>query len=132
MNLVLQEAIGYAAASCCALAVDMTILWVLVHFFSWDYLIAATCSFLAGAVVAYVLSVKLAFKQHSLQDRRLEFVTFIAIGAAGLAVNDAVLFLAVNQLGLHYLAAKCVAAGFTFTCNFIMRRQILFVRRSAD
>jgi putative flippase GtrA len=132
MTLLLQEAIGYAAASACALAIDMTVLWVLVHFFSWDYLIAATCSFLAGAVVAYKLSVKLVFKQHALQDRRLEFVTFIAIGATGLAVNDAVLFLAVTQLGIHYLAAKCVAAGFTFTSNFIMRRQILFVRRSAD
>jgi putative flippase GtrA len=132
MTLLLQQAIGYAAASGCALVFDMTILWVLVHFFSWDYLIAATCSFLAGAVVAYMLSVKLAFRQHALQDRRLEFVIFIAIGATGLAVNDAVLFLAVDQLGIHYLAAKCVAAGFTFTSNFIMRRQILFVRRSAD
>src|ERR1700682_662925 len=111
MTRLFREAIGYAAASGCALAVDMTILWALVHFFSWDYLVAATMSFLAGAVVVYELSVKLAFKQHTLQDRRLEFVTFVAIGAAGLAVNEAVIFLAVNHLGMHYLIAKCVAAG---------------------
>src|SRR5260221_14602670 len=120
MNLVLQEALGYAAASGCALVFDMTVLWVLVHFFSWDYLIAATCSFLAGTAVAYALSVKLAFKQHALQDRRLEFVTFVEICATGLTVNEAVIFFAVNQLGIHYFVANCVAAGLTFTFNFTM------------
>jgi putative flippase GtrA len=129
MKILFREAFGYAAASGCALIVDMTILWMLVHFLSWNYLAAATTSFLAGAVVAYELSVKLAFKQHRLQDRRAELVSFVAIGATGLAVNAAVIFVMVRYLGLYYLIAKCVAAGFTFMCNFIARRQILFVKQ---
>jgi len=55
----------------------------------------------------------------------------VATGGVGLLVNGAVIFIGVNLLGLHYLIAKCVAAGFTFTSNFIARRQILFVRRTA-
>jgi len=129
MKILFREAFGYAAASGCALIVDMTILWMLVHFLSWNYLAAATASFLAGAVVAYELSVKLAFKQHRLQDRRAELLSFVAIGAMGLAVNAAVIFVMVRYLGLYYLIAKCVAAGFTFMCNFIARRQILFVKQ---
>jgi putative flippase GtrA len=70
--------------------------------------------------------VKFAFKQHRLSDRRAEFLTFVAIGTAGLAINSGVIYLTVQYLGLHYLLAKCVAAGFTFSCNFIARRQILF------
>ncbi|HEX3848924.1 MAG TPA: GtrA family protein [Steroidobacteraceae bacterium] len=128
---LIREAAGYGAASAAALAVDVAILWTLVHFLGWGYLSAATTSFLAGAVVAYVLSVKLAFKQHRLCDRRVEFLSFVAIGTLGLVVNAAVMSLAINYLGLHYLLAKGVAAGCTFTCNFIARRQILFVRRSA-
>jgi putative flippase GtrA len=131
MNVLLKEAIGYAAASVVALAVDMTILWALVQFLSWGYLAASATSFLAGAVVAYELSVKLAFKQHRLQDRRAEFVTFLVIGTLGLAVNSGVIFIMVDYLGLHYLIAKCIAAGFTFVCNFIARRQLLFVRYSS-
>jgi putative flippase GtrA len=131
MKFLFREAIGYAAASGCALAADIAILWVLVEFFSWDFLAAATLSFLAGAVVAYQLSVKLAFKHHTLRDRRLEFVTFIAIGTLGVAVNAAVIFLAVTWLGMHYLVAKCTAAMFTFMCNFFLRRQILFARHSS-
>ena len=108
----------------------MGILWVLVGFFDWQYLAAATMSFLAGAVVAYALSLKLAFKQHRLRDWRVEFVAFVTIGTIGLAINAGVIFMAVRFLGVHYLFAKCIAAGFTFVCNFVARRQILFVRRS--
>jgi putative flippase GtrA len=131
MKILLKEAFGYAAASGCALVVDMTILWTLVHFLSWGYMVAAAVSFLAGSVVAYELSVILAFKQHRLQDRRAELVSFVAIGTAGLAINAAVIYVIVRYFGLHYLIAKCVAAGFTFLCNFIARRQILFVRHSS-
>jgi putative flippase GtrA len=106
-------------------------LWVLVQYFSWWYLAAATTSFLAGVIVAYLLSVKLAFKYHRLQDWRAEFASFAAIGTLGLAVNAAIMFIAVKYLGLYYLVAKCVAAGFTFVCNFISRRQLLFVQRSS-
>jgi putative flippase GtrA len=130
MRIFIKEAIGYGAASAGALIVDMSILWVLVQFFAWGYLAAATTSFLAGAIVAYVLSLKLAFKQHRLQNRRAEFLSFVVIGTAGLAINASVISLAVRYLGLHYLLAKCVAAGFTFMCNFIARRQILFVPRA--
>ena len=131
MKRLIREALGYAAASACALAVDMGILWILVERCAWGYLAAATLSFLAGAVVAYALSVTLAFHQHRLHDRRLEFLSFVGIGVVGLGVNAVVMTVAVRYFGLHYIIAKCVAAAFTFMCNFITRRQILFVRPSS-
>jgi putative flippase GtrA len=127
----LKELFGYGAASAFALAVDVAVLWALVHFLSWGYLPAATASFMVGAVVAYELSTAIAFKEHRLANRKAEFAGFVAIGGVGLLVNSAVMFVGVNFLGLHYLVAKCVTAGFTFTCNFVARRQILFVRPTA-
>ena len=130
MITLVKEAIGYSAASACALLVDVAILLSLVHYLGIEYLIAATLSFLAGAVVAYELSIKLAFEHHRLRDRRSELAAFVVIGAIGLAINAAVIFVAVAYFGLHYILAKCVAAGFTFACNFIVRRQFLFVPHS--
>ena len=129
MKTVIQEALGYTAVSAWALLVDITILWILVHYFSWWYLAAATISFLSGLVVTYALSVKLVFKQRRLEDQRLEFASFAAIGAIGLAINTVVISFTVKYLGLHYLIAKCAAAGFTFLWNFVARRQFLFVQR---
>jgi putative flippase GtrA len=131
MRIVIQEALRYAAVSACALFVDITILFILVHYFSWWYLRAATASFLAGLLIGYALSVTLVFKYRRLKDRRLEFASFAAIGAAGVAINAAAIFFGVKFLGLHYLIAKCGAAGFTFVWNFVARRQFLFVQRRA-
>ena len=131
MKTLLKEAFGYTAASGCALAVDITVLWGLVYFLSLPYLIAAIISFLTGAVIAYVLSVKFVFNHRRLRERKIEFAAFAAIGIAGLTVNTGVIFIAVNYFGLYYIAAKCVAAGFTFTFNFFSRRQMLFVQHRA-
>src|SRR5882672_9158132 len=83
MRTVIQEALKYAAVSACAFIVDITILFILVHYFSWPYLGAATASFSVGLLVGYALSVTLVFKYRRLNDQRLEFVSFAAIGAVG-------------------------------------------------
>jgi len=122
------ELAGYGAASICALAADMTLLWTMVQYLSVGYVLASTVSFLAGASVAYTLSVRLAFKEHRLSSRRAEFLSFVALGILGVAINTAILVVGVKCLGQHYLVAKCIAAGCTFMCNFAVRRQLLFVR----
>jgi len=128
MKGVAPELAGYGLASIAALAVDMTLLWMLVQVFSLGYVLAATLSYLAGASVAYVLSVRLAFTEHRLRNRRAEFLSFVALGTIGLTINAVIVAVAVKYLGLHYLMAKCAAAGCTFLSNFFVRRQLLFVR----
>lgn len=129
MRPLLRQAAGYALASGIALGVDVGLLRALVEGLHWPPLAAATLSFLAGAVVAYALSVRIAFDQHRLRDRRAEFIGFVALGLVGVLINGAVIFVAVDVLGIHYLWAKGIAAGFSFCANFVARRQLLFVQR---
>lgn len=131
MNAVVRDALRYLLVSGCALFVDIGVLWVLVRYFSWWYLAAATTSFLSGIVVAYVLSITMVFDHRRLNDQRVEFLSFAAIGGVGLAINAGVIFMAVGYFGVHYLSAKCIAAGFTFAFNFFARRQFLFIHHSA-
>jgi putative flippase GtrA len=129
MKAVVQEGIRYTAVSACALIIDIAVLFILVHYLSWWYVAAATTSFLVGLLVAYVLSVSLVFKYRRLNDQHFEFASFAGIGVVGVAINAAVISFGVKILGMHYLIAKCGAAGFTFVWNFVARRQFLFVQR---
>jgi putative flippase GtrA len=129
VKLFVQEALRYGAVSALGLIVDVTILWILVHYLSWGYLWAATTSFIVGLVLGYALSVTLVFKYRRLKDQRLEFASFAAIGAIGVAINAAAMSIGVKFMGLHYLIAKCGSAVFTFLWNYFARRQFLFVRR---
>jgi putative flippase GtrA len=129
MRILIQEALRYTAVSAGAFLIDFSLLFILVNYFSWWYLAAATASFLVGLGLGYVLSVTLVFKYRRLKDKRLEFASFAAIGAAGVVINAGAIFVGVKYLGLHYLIAKFGAAGFTFLFGFAARRQLLFVRR---
>jgi putative flippase GtrA len=120
------EAAKYAAASAVAFVVDGGLLLILTRYLGWNYLLAATVSFLAGATVAYVLSVRFVFSAHRLHDRRLEFTSFVLLGLFGVAINLLVMFVTVGRLGMDLLYAKAVAACFTFVANFLLRRQLLF------
>jgi putative flippase GtrA len=126
---IVSEALAYFAVSACALLIDISLLFILVHFLSWWYVAAATASFLVGLLVIYGLSVTLVFKYRRLEDPRIEFATFACIGIIGVAINASVISFGTTILGLHYLLAKCGAAAFTYIWNFVARRQLLFVQR---
>ena len=127
MRRLLSEAAGYLAVSVLALGVDMLVLAALVQGLHTPAVLAACISFCAGLLVSYALSVTWVFRHRRLKGSRLEFASFAALGAIGFAVNAIVMTLAIRVAGLHYLLAKCIAAAFTFGCNFISRRQLLFV-----
>lgn len=129
VKIFVQEAMRYAAVSACAFAIDVTVLFALVHYLSWWYIAAATASFLVGLLVAYLLSVARVFKYRRLDDPYIEFASFAGIGVVGVAINATAMAFGVKILGVHYLIAKCGAAGLTFVWNFAARRQFLFVRR---
>jgi putative flippase GtrA len=127
MRRLFMEAYRYALVSLVSLGVDVAILAFLVQILKWGVLTSATISFLVGACSAYALSVRFVFRLHRLRNRRAEFAGFVALGLIGLAVNTGVIYLATQFLGMHVLIAKCVAAGCSFSCNFLARRQLLFV-----
>jgi putative flippase GtrA len=129
MRILLLQVLRYSAVSACAFLIDISMLFILVHYFSWWYLAAATTSYLVGLVFGYALSVTLVFKYRRLKDKRLEFAAFSAIGGVTAAVNVAAIFIGVRYLGLHYLVAKIGAGSLTFLCGFAARRQVLFVKR---
>jgi len=126
MLKLLIEAVKYAAASAVAFVVDYGLLLALTRYAHWHYLLAATLSFLTGATVAYVLSVRFVFSAHRLHDRTLEFTGFVLLGLVGVAINLLVLYVMTGQLGVDVVYAKPVAACFTFAANFALRRQLLF------
>jgi putative flippase GtrA len=118
------ELFRYSVISGVALLVDFACLLSLTHFI--NYLLAASISFVAGGVLAYYLSIRFVFEQHTLEHGTAELGAFIALGIIGLGVNTLILYLAVNHWSLSLPLSKLLAAGCTFTCNFALRKWLLF------
>jgi putative flippase GtrA len=106
----------------------MGILHGLVQGFGLHYLVAATISFLAGATVSYLLSVRYVFPIRKVHNPYLECIAFLTLGLVGLAVNAGALFVAIGTMDLGLTTGKLLAAGCTFATNFTLRRQLLFTQ----
>lgn len=127
-TVIPRELIRYGLVSACAFAVDVSLLWLLATRFGAHYLVAATLSFLAGGVIAYLLSIRFVFVHRRLQTRSIEGTAFVALGLAGLIVNTAVMALAVGTAQTPLLVGKAAAACATFGVNFLLRKHLLFTR----
>jgi putative flippase GtrA len=125
-TLALREFIAYGLATCLAFALDLAVLTLLVSQAHLHYALAAALSFMSGGALLYFLSVRFVFRFRRLVNRPAEFSSFIAIGLIGVAIQTAVMLIAVESLHVHYLLGKIAAAGCTFVTNYLLRRTLLF------
>jgi len=129
MRALIVEFSGYGAASAAAFVLDVALLALLVDALGWHYLAAAAISFITGGLFLYLVSVRFIFRHRRIGNRALELSYFVALGSIGLIVNMIIMYALVEGLAIHFLGAKLVAAGCTLVTNFLLRRQLLFVRR---
>ena len=125
---VADEGVRYFAASALALAIDFGIYIGLIRVMDVHYLIAAPLGFALGLATIYLLSTRWVFRERRLADRSAEFALFGLVGLAGMALNQAVLFAAVQWLAASFELAKVISAGVVFSFNFASRKLLLFTR----
>ena len=123
---VFNESWKYFLVSAASLALDLVVYWTLIRVLGVHYLIANIVSVGSGLVLNYVLSIAFVFKQRRLRNRRAEFIGFVLIGLAGLAVNEWLVALFVGMLGFGVVPGKVAAAGGSFVFNFVARKLLLF------
>ncbi|MCS7024172.1 MAG: GtrA family protein [Bryobacteraceae bacterium] len=124
-NLI-QQFVRYLLVGGAAFVIDFSLLYFLTESARLHYLTAAAASFLAGLIFTYTLSRMWVFDVRTLNHTPMEFLVFSAVGLIGLALNEAILWVAVGSLHMHYLHAKLGSAAMVLIWNFSARRTLLF------
>jgi putative flippase GtrA len=109
-----------------AFAIDFAILVALTEAAGLHYLLSAALSFLVGATVSWALSVIWVFPVRRFSSKAVEYLLFIAVGVVGLGLNEALLWVFTEPLGIFYMASKVIAAALIFFWNFGARKLVLF------
>ncbi len=123
---VITQLLKSVAASLAAFAIDFAILVALTEAAGLHYLLSAGVSFLIGTTVSYVLSIAWVFPVRRFSSKAAEYLLYIAVGAVGLALNEALLWVFTEAAGIFYMASKVIAAALIFFWNFGARKLILF------
>jgi putative flippase GtrA len=109
-----------------AFIVDFVSLFIFTDIFGVYYLISAVIAFILGLIANYTLSISWVFNKRTLENRWSEFTIFAVIGIIGLGLNELIIWLFTDYVGLYYLISKIIAAALILFWNFFARKFTLF------
>ena len=120
------QLIRYGFVGGLAFVADYGSLYALTEWCGVPYLVSAALAFLFGLTVNYLLSNCIVFTTHRLQNRWIEFAIFAIIGVIGLGLNEAIMYVCCEKIGMHYMLAKLISTALVFFWNFFARKWTLF------
>jgi putative flippase GtrA len=109
-----------------AFIVDIVSLFIFTDVFGVYYLVSAAIAFLLGLAANYALSISWVFNKRTLDNKWSEFTIFATIGIIGLGLNELIIWLFTDYIGLYYLVSKIIAAALILFWNFFARKFTLF------
>ena len=109
-----------------ATCVDVGLFMLFAQWMGLPYLRVAACTFVVATLVNYLLSVRFVFVSGLRFGRRSEIALVFLVSGIGLALNQAILFAAVEFGGLPLLVSKLSATAIVFFWNYLARRHFVF------
>ena len=122
---LLRQIIRFAFVGGSAFVIDYGIMIFLTEAFGIDYLISSAVSFTVSVIYNYILSVKWVFDVSGDRSKTQDFAVFIVLSIIGLGINQVIMWVAVDLLGIFYMISKIGATGVVMVYNFITRKLFL-------
>ncbi len=113
-----------------AFVADYVVLYVLTEYAGLHYLFSSACGFAVGLVITYLLSIWWIFDYRNSKSKLREFVVFALIGASGILLNLAFMWLFTEVCAIHYLVSKLITTVLVSVWNFVLKKKILFTKKS--
>lgn len=105
--------------------IDYGVMVLLTEATKLDYFLSSAVSFTISVVVNYILSMRFVFKGKDNLNRIQEMGIFIALSLIGLALNQMIMWIAVEFFRVFYAVAKIFSTMLVTVYNFISRKLFL-------
>ena len=109
-----------------AALVDWAVFYLLAQRLGLPWFPIALFSFVCATAVNYVLSIRHVFRSGTRFTPRREVFLVFAVSAAGLVLNQLILWLLIERLLWYLMPAKILATGVVFIWNYTVRRFFIF------
>ena len=115
-----------------AAAANLTLLFVLVHFFHVWYLEAAVLSFIIGMCVSFVLQKFFSFSHFSNEKLKRQTSLHVSLQLFNLCLNTALMYVSVDLLHIPYLLAQIFISVGMATYSFLFYKYMVFTPTDAE
>ena len=105
--------------------IDYGIMVLLTEATDLGYFLSSAISFTLSVVVNYILSMRFVFKGKDELNKFQEMAIFVALSIVGLALNQMIMWIAVEFFCVFYAVAKIFSTMLVTVYNFISRKLFL-------
>lgn len=125
MKKLIEQMIKFGFVGFLCFFIDYGIMVFLTEIVKINYLISSGCSFSVSVIVNYILSIKYVFDADKNANKFKEFFIFLILSIGGLIINQIVMWVAVDGIGIHYMVSKIGATAIVMVYNFVTRKKFI-------
>ena len=122
---LLQQMIRFGFVGGGAFLIDYGVMIALTELAGINYLLSSGISFAVSVIFNYVLSIYWVFNVSGQRSKTRDFVVFIVLSVIGLGLNQLIMWITVDKIGIFYMVAKIGATAVVMVYNFITRKLFL-------
>ena len=125
MKKLIEQIFKFGIIGVLAFVIDYGIMILLSEVFNINYLISSGISFTISVIFNYICSMKYVFVGRDDISKEKEFIIFVILSVIGLGINQLVMWLMVDKLGMFYAIVKLFATAVVMVWNFVTRKIFL-------
>ncbi|MEK7614404.1 MAG: GtrA family protein [Patescibacteria group bacterium] len=125
-KLIKWRVTRYLISGGLAAAVNLILLFVLVHFFYVWYLLAAVLSYISGVYVSFMMQKFFTFSNYSREKIRQETTIYLIIQIFNLGTNTLFMYISVDILNIHYMISQVIIGGAIAIYSFFVYKHVVF------
>lgn len=122
---LLKQLIKFGIVGAVSTLLDYGLMVLFTEIFGIYYLLSSTLSYMISLVFNYFASMKYVFRGKEDGNKLKEFVIFTVLCLMGMGINQLILWLIVENLGVDYRISKILATGVVMVWNFVTRKLFL-------
>jgi len=115
-----KRAIKFFISGIISASIDFGILFILVHFYSFNVIIANTISFSFAVINSFLFNKFWTFRNKD-KNYSKQFFKFLIVSIIGLILNNLFLFIII-KFGVWYLFAKVIVTFIVLFWNFFINK----------
>ncbi len=124
MKKLVKQLFKFGIVGILCFFIDYGIMIALTEIVGVNYLLSSAISFSISVIVNYILSLSFVFDTEKGNNLK-NFSLFIVLSVIGLGINQLLMWIGVEILGIYYMISKIIATGIVMLYNFITRKVIL-------
>ncbi len=125
MKKLIEQIMKFGVVGFLCFGIDYGLMIFLTEICGISYLVSSGISFSVSVMVNYILSLKFVFETDENNSKVVEFYIFIILSVIGLGINQALMWIYVDKMHVHYMISKIGVTGMVMVYNFITRKLIL-------